>query len=262
MSNEEQHERVMDWARKVIAQPEDYTTHGHQRAAVLLAQEAELATQRKLLERCYPCLMSKSKIARAVRAHLDGAVEDPLGAEFWDKQAEMENMLDELEPLHPSLADSAASDSEITDEIVAAIAELDWHLRHKGDLMNNLNDKIGRYKRDAAAQISAQADKQDEMQVAIDQIRSVQDAANGIYYEIQRDDIRPMQERLDALEGNVKSVNGEVSRLFNGRVDKADKRLDALAEALLKLNDVLSGTGNDVECAEAMGKLREMKGGE
>jgi len=94
-----------------------------------------------------------------------------------------------LKPLKLRHADEMKSLRELIDwntnrlldrdaEIVAAIAELDWHLRHKGDLMNNLNDKIGRYKRDAAAQISAQADKQDEMQVAIDQIRSVQDAAS------------------------------------------------------------------------------------
>jgi tetrahydromethanopterin S-methyltransferase subunit G len=105
-------------------------------------------------------------------------------------------------------------------EIVVAIAKLEQKIGDAALL-------AGLYRKEVAAmqeQISAQADLQDEMQVAIDQIRSVQDAANGIYYEIQRDDIRPMQERLDALEGNVKSINGEVSRLFNSRVDKIDKR--------------------------------------
>jgi hypothetical protein len=106
------------------------------------------------------------------------------------------------------------------------------------------------------------------MQVAIDQIRSVQDAANGIYYEIQRDDIRPMQERLDALEGNVKSINGEVSRLFNSRVDKIDKRLDALTEAVLmslhehkadKQGMRMWGSGDFERMAN---KLRESKEGE
>ena len=152
-------------------------------------------------------------------------------------------------------------------EIVAAIAELDWHLRHKGDLMNNLNDKIGRYKRDAAAQIaevrsvqaaantiyyemqrneidpinvrlekmqeqiSAQADLQDEMQVAIGQIRSVQDAANGIYYEIQRDDIRPMQERLDAINKRLdewEEKDKEGAEGIMGFIRKETERLDRL----------------------------------
>ena len=137
MSNEEQHKRVMAWAQDALNAKALYMesltlddTERKEIAAVLLAQEAELADQRVLLERWSEAWSSKDRRYPypETRAHLDGSKKagwsevlgilndsstpretlEEVTQKFIDDETERRAEADELEPLHPSLADSAA----------------------------------------------------------------------------------------------------------------------------------------------------------
>jgi hypothetical protein len=122
MNNEEQRERVMAWAHEAQRIREQGDRHDAESyadnhlpdtmelIAVLLAQEEENAEQRTLLERWSEAWSSKDRRYPypETRAHLRGPKagwSEVLGILNDDS---MPREADELEPLHPSLADSAA----------------------------------------------------------------------------------------------------------------------------------------------------------
>ena len=141
MNNEEQRERVMAWAHEAQRIREQGDRHDAESyadnhlpdtmelIAVLLAQEEENAEQRTLLERWSEAWSSKDRRYPypETRAHLrgpkagwsevlgilnDGSTPretlEEVTQKFIDDETERRAEADELEPLHPSLADSAA----------------------------------------------------------------------------------------------------------------------------------------------------------
>ena len=142
MSNEEQHKRVMAWAQDALNAKALYMesptlddTERKEIAAVLLAQEAELADQRVLLERWSEAWSSKDRRYPypETRAHLDGSKKagwsevlgilndsstpretlEEVTQKFIDDKTERRAEADELEPLELNRRQCNASNSTV-----------------------------------------------------------------------------------------------------------------------------------------------------
>ena len=281
MSNEEQHKRVMAWAQDALNAKALYMesltlddTERKEIAAVLLAQEAELADQRVLLERWSEAWSSKDRRYPypETRAHLDGSKKagwsevlgilndgstpretlEEVTQKFIDDETERRAEADELEPLELNRRQCNASNSTVGGD---PAGRLDLA---NAIFLNNMAHQIEN--RDA------------EIVAAIAEVRQEVKADRNCAINREQDQYSSLCKLMDKMQAQIVALREDLTGRIDMRCDERDEmqiQIDALTEAVLAVDDsmrVAAGFSvngfNRYEADEAIEKLREGKKGE
>jgi hypothetical protein len=278
----EQRKRVMAWAHEkiktdtlngaiheyMLLRPvQNYVPMHRVIRAVLLAQEAEIAEQRKLLERCVD-MIDEEDIRDEIRAHLRGTKagwSEVLGIlndgstpretleevtqKFIDDETERRAEADELEPLELNRRQCNASNSTVGGDPAGRL-----------DLANAifLNDMAHQIEQRDADIVAAIAEVRQEIERCKNRYDKL---IPREFAETNRDRIAKLKEnhqnKLDKMQEQIDSL-WERTDIYVDLQEKQQEQIDALTEAVLAM-DAEYGFSHPI-VIKALNKLRATQG--
>lgn len=251
---DQERKRVMTTAKRVVDCPMGYTREIRDFAAVLLAQEAELATQRKLLERCagatYPT-QTYDKLRSDLRAHLDGAPEIVAGYRL--KDAKIDELVKENDIMGALLERYQAGIQMSGDSTY-------WqkHLLKEGE--DGRVSKAGHNLSDSCAN-SGDVDNGGSVITDATHIPTPLKLLRACQRDLRKNEI----DSALFYDRNAECIE-QWSDAIVAAMNEHGEKLDALTEAVLAVGNTVNTqlylTASKNGVTEAVDKLREMKGGD